>query len=181
MLLVGLWWTLTFHLSQGGELSQISGYTFGRTIGFSLLGGWRESLIHWSPSPTGQNLLIHPAPHNESPSRLRPKVHPPHKTTIFVLKSNKNFIFSLQVMLTLILINVQYLQNVVFSLENGSSSQNHSLSYSHYLIERFPLAKFPISLFLNATRKTLDKGWSLLKFVYLFQVKFHFSVDIFSE
>ena len=49
---------------------------------------------------------------------------------------NQNFIFSFLAaviitvinfdMLILILINVQYLQNVVFSLENGLNSQNNS-------------------------------------------------------
>ena len=43
-----------------------------------------------------------------------------------------------QVMLILILINVQYLQNVVFSFEGGSNGQNHSSSGSHHLIKKFP-------------------------------------------
>ena len=34
-------------------------------------------------------------------------------------------------MLVLILINIQYLQNVVFSFEKGLSGQNHSLSDPH--------------------------------------------------
>ena len=46
-------------------------------------------------------------------------------------------------MLLLILINVQYLQNVVFSFERGSYSQNHSLSNSHYFMKKFPKQNFP--------------------------------------
>ena len=41
-------------------------------------------------------------------------------------------------MLTLTLINVQYLQNVVFSFEKGLSGQNHSLSDSHNPIKNPP-------------------------------------------
>ena len=43
-----------------------------------------------------------------------------------------------QVMLILILIDVQYLQNIVFSFEKGSNSQNHSSSDSHHLIKKSP-------------------------------------------
>ena len=57
-------------------------------------------------------------------------------------------------MLILILINGQYLQNVVFSFEKGSNSQNHSSSNSHYLIKEILPAKFLNPLF-NATWKTL--------------------------
>ena len=41
-------------------------------------------------------------------------------------------------MLILILLNVQYLQNAVYSFEKGSNRQNHSLSDSHHLIEKSP-------------------------------------------
>ena len=34
------------------------------------------------------------------------------------------------------IIDVQYLQNVVFSIENSSNGQNHSLSDSHHQITR---------------------------------------------
>ena len=40
-------------------------------------------------------------------------------------------------MLILILINNQYLQNVVFSFEKGWNGQNHSPSGSHHLIKEF--------------------------------------------
>ena len=46
-----------------------------------------------------------------------------------------------QVMLILILIDVQYLQNIVFSFEKGSNSQNYSSSGSHQPIKKSPLAK----------------------------------------
>ena len=41
-------------------------------------------------------------------------------------------------MLILILIDVQYSQNAVFSFEKGSNHQNHSSS-SHHLVKKFPL------------------------------------------
>ena len=46
-------------------------------------------------------------------------------------------------MLLLILINVQYLQNVIFSFEKGSNGQNHSLSDSDHPKEECPKANFP--------------------------------------
>ena len=47
-------------------------------------------------------------------------------------------------MLILILMNVKYLQNVVFSFEKGLNGQNHSSSGSHHPIEKSPPAKFLI-------------------------------------
>ena len=50
-----------------------------------------------------------------------------------------NFIVSVhtgQVMLVLILIDVQYLQNVVFSFEKGWNDQNHSWSDSQHPIKK---------------------------------------------
>ena len=47
-------------------------------------------------------------------------------------------------MLILILMNVKYLQNVVFSFEKGLNGQNHSSSVSHRPIEKLHPAKFPI-------------------------------------
>ena len=44
-------------------------------------------------------------------------------------------------MLILILIDIQYLKNAVFSLEEGLNGQNHSVD-SHHLIEKSTLAKF---------------------------------------
>ena len=48
-------------------------------------------------------------------------------------------------MLILILIDAQYLHNIVFSFKKGSHFQNHSSSGSHHLIKSHPAAKFPIS------------------------------------
>ena len=45
-------------------------------------------------------------------------------------------------MLVLILIHIQYLQDLVFSFENGSNVQNHSLSDSHHSIKKFPQQSF---------------------------------------
>ena len=58
-----------------------------------------------------------------------------YSCTIFILPSY--FLYT-QVMLILILINVQYLQNVVFSFGNGLSGKNHSLSDSHHPVEKSP-------------------------------------------
>ena len=41
-------------------------------------------------------------------------------------------------MLIFILINVQYLQNVVFHFEKGSNGQNHSSSGSNHPIKKSP-------------------------------------------
>ena len=82
-------------------------------------------------------------------------------------------------MLILILVNVQYLQNVVFSFEKGSSCQNHFVSDSHQPVEKFPLVNFPSPPPLTTIWKTLNKGPSLLNFICLFPVKFNFSIDIF--
>ena len=41
-------------------------------------------------------------------------------------------------MLILILIDVQYLQKVVFCFEKGSNGQNHSSSASHHHIKKIP-------------------------------------------
>ena len=42
-----------------------------------------------------------------------------------------------QVMLVLSLIDAQYLQNVVFSFEEGLYGQNHSFSDTHHPIKNF--------------------------------------------
>lgn len=47
-------------------------------------------------------------------------------------------------MLILIFINVQYLQDVAFSFEEGLNGQNHSLSDFHYGIKKSASVKFPI-------------------------------------
>ena len=54
--------------------------------------------------------------------------------TIFILTLYSLYTIAV---LVLILINVQCLQNVVFSFEKGSNSQNHSLSVSQKPIKNF--------------------------------------------
>ena len=49
-----------------------------------------------------------------------------------------------QVMLILILINVRYSKNVVFSFEKGLHDENLSSSGPHHPIKKTLLAKFPI-------------------------------------
>ena len=46
-------------------------------------------------------------------------------------------------MLILILMNVKYLQNVVFGFEKGLNGQNHSSLGSHHQIEKSPQQNFP--------------------------------------
>ena len=55
--------------------------------------------------------------------------------TNFVLIS---YSFETQIMLILILIDVQYSQNAVFSFEKFSNRQNHSSSGSHHLVKKSP-------------------------------------------
>ena len=113
---------------------------------FSLLGRWGES------PPLAENLLIPSPPGKIHPSRFSPsdsylthqRFTPPLNNNFHVI-TNKNFTFSCrdcsciifiltlyslytQVMLILILINVQYSQNAVFSFEKGLNDQNHSFT-----------------------------------------------------
>ena len=65
-----------------------------------------------------------------------------------------------QVMLILILMDVQYLQNVVFTFGKGLNNQSYSLSGSHHMIKKVPLNKVshPPSTPLIAIWKTLSFG-----------------------
>ena len=54
-------------------------------------------------------------------------------------------------MLILISINVQYLQNIAFSFEKGSSGQDHSFSDSHH-----PKGKSPIQIYHPPTLYSTD-------------------------
>ena len=66
-------------------------------------------------------------------------------------------------MLMLILIDVQYLQNVLFSFEKGSNGENHSLTDSYHPMKKSPSRishlptgqEFPLPL--NTVWKTLQK------------------------
>ena len=64
-------------------------------------------------------------------------------------------------MLILIVIDVQYLQNVVLRFEEGSNGQNHSSSNTYHLIKN-PLATFPI-LYLTLFEKL--KGLTVYNFL----------------
>ena len=55
-------------------------------------------------------------------------------------------------MLVLILIDVQYSQNSVFSFEKFLNRQNHSSLGSHYLVKKFPPAVF--TTFWHKVRET---------------------------
>ena len=96
---------------------------------------------------------------------LSPATPLPTQITIFLLELHKGFIFScshcsctifilnlqylyIKVMLSLILINVKYLQNLVFSSEKSSNVQNHSLSDSHHSIKKFPLQNLLSPIFI---------------------------------
>ena len=96
--------------------------------------------------PPAKNLLIPPSPANfyylptKSQFNLINKIKTSFLAvviaavaTIFVL-----IFYSLEteIMLILILIDVQYSQNAVFSFENFSNRQNHSSSGSHHLIKK---------------------------------------------
>ena len=67
--------------------------------------------------------------------------------TIFILTS---YTLYTQVKPILILINVQYLQNVVFGLEKGLNGQNHFSGFHHHVNWKFPIFSgggLPPSLF----------------------------------
>ena len=65
-----------------------------------------------------------------------------------------------------ILIDVQYLQNVVFSFENSSNDQNHSSSDSNHRIENFLPAKFPHPLILFWKPRVLKSRTYMLTRVF---------------
>ena len=107
--------------------------------GFSLL-GWR--------SPTTNQKFAHsPLPHQIFIPFDQKSIQPNKKikasilavviapVPFFVLSS---YSFETQVMLILILIDVQYSQNAVFSFEKFSNRQNHSSSDSHHLVKKSP-------------------------------------------
>ena len=75
-----------------------------------------------------------------SPSPLLPKEDGgwEGRRAILLGLGGSSYSLHTQVMVILILINVQYLQNVVFSFEKGLSGQNHALSDSRHPTEKFP-------------------------------------------
>ena len=121
--------------------------------GFSPLGGWwgrggqRVAL-------TAKNSLIPQHLEKFPPSILPPpnfyslstKSWFPDLIKIFKFKPNFyvliSYSFDPQVMLILILIDVQYPQNAVFSFEKGSNCQNHSSSGSHHPVKNLSKENF---------------------------------------
>ena len=101
--------------------------------GFSLLEGWGKC------PPPAKNLLIplYKSQFNLTKNFLKSVIFScSHSSyTIFVLIS---YSFETQIMLILILINVQYSQNSVFSFEKFLNCQNHSSSGSYHLVKKFP-------------------------------------------
>ena len=91
-----------------------------------------------------------------SPPKVNSFLSLPHLIKMFKLQPNKNVIFSYshcssctifvlisysfdtQAMLLLILIDVQYSQNAVFSFEKRSNCQNHSSSGSYCPVKKSP-------------------------------------------
>ena len=72
-----------------------------------------------------------------------------------------------QVWLILILISVQYLQNVVFGFEKGSIGQNSSSSDSHHPIKKCPCSKvshYPPTEGIPLPKKTI---WKTLCIAYM--------------
>ena len=99
--------------------------------------------LKWESPPTRENPFAVASPNQIfilSHQRFIPPLD--NQITIFILEPHKDFIFScshcsctifilnlqslyIQVMLILILIDVQYFQNLVFSFEKGSNVQYH--------------------------------------------------------
>ena len=137
-------------------------------MGVIFKNGWwgAQSFPYWGivgTLPTSQK-FTHPPPHKIPP----PNIYSPYQRLNSPIKSQFScynpikasflavaiapvpFLFNFivfahtQITQILILINVQYLQNVVFSFEKGSTSQTHSFSDSYHPIKKiFPLQNFP--------------------------------------
>ena len=96
------------------------------------------ALLNNVPQSSPTKFSLPPPPHSS------PKINPPlsHCSyTIFILPS---YSLHTQVMQILTLINVQHLQNVVFSFEKRFEWSNYSSSGSHHPIKNLPPAKFCI-------------------------------------
>ena len=110
----------------------------------NLLAKFIQGLPYWGYEevpPRTKNLLNYPIPTKF--------LFPPTKSQFNPIKKNKNIFscshcscttfvlishsFKTQIMLILILIDVQYSQNAVFSFEKFSNGQNHSSSNSHQI------------------------------------------------
>ena len=108
-------------------------YIYIYKTGLSLLGGGGEF-----PS-TSQTFVHYPLPSTPKVNSTQQK----NKNVIFTCSHSSCTIFVLisysfetQIMLILILINVQYSQNAVFSFENFLNHQNHSSSGSYHRVKK---------------------------------------------
>ena len=124
------WRTLNFHLPLEG-VEPNGGFQNSLTFFYGGGDNRGESLCHW---PKFYSSLPHqsksPLVHSSTKgSTLFSCSH--CSCTIFILPLYS--LYTLTILL-LILINVQYLQNVVFSFDKGLSGQIHSLSDSHHPI-----------------------------------------------
>ena len=106
------------------------------STGFSLLGGWgvphtSQKFAHLPLSST-PNLYSLPTKSQCNPIENKNVIC---SCTFFVLISCT---LKTQIILILILIDIQYSQNAVFSLESFPNRQNHSSSVSHHLVKKSP-------------------------------------------
>ena len=94
-------------------------------------------------------------------------------STIFILTSCS---LHTQVILILVLIDVQYLQNVVFKFKIGSNGQNHSSLDFHHPVKNFTPSKisithwvggFPLLLKSNLENHVVCSSHYISKIVYL--------------
>ena len=122
---------------------------------FSLPGKWEgESPPHQRSITTkGQSPVLH-----------KFSCYNPLKTSFlaaFCIHYTCTNIYSLytQFMLILILIDVHYLQNIVFNFEKCSNGQNHSSSSSHHHINKIPSSKISYSSPLGGVSSILNTIW----------------------
>ena len=122
---------------------------------FSLPGKWEgESPPHQRSITTkGQSPVLH-----------KFSCYNPLKTSFlaaFCIHYTCTNIYSLytQFMLILILIDVHYLQNIVFNFEKCSNGQNHSSSSSHHHINKIPSSKISYSSPLGGVSPILNTIW----------------------
>ena len=109
----------------------------------------------WGKSPPTSQKFAHFSPRNVNSTQQKNEnvifscSH--FSCTIFVLIS---YSFETQIVLILILINVQYSQNSVFSFEKFLNGQNHSSSGSYHLVKKSPQQ---CSLLFNTKSGKLEK------------------------
>ena len=113
----------------------------------NLLAKFIQGFPYWGdgevPPPT-KNLFIHPLSTKLLFPPTKSQFNPINKNIIFSYSHCSCTIFVLiytlvkQIILILILIDVQYSQNVVFNFEKFSNGQNHSSSGSHHLVKKSP-------------------------------------------